>query len=53
MTTRTAFAVASSVFMAVALVAATKHLIVPSVVSAAVAFVLGVLVIRQRDRPQL
>jgi UPF0716 family protein affecting phage T7 exclusion len=48
MTTRSAFAVASSVFMAVALVAATKHLIVPGVVSAVVAFALGVLVIRQQ-----
>jgi Flp pilus assembly protein TadB len=50
MSTRTAFAIAASVFMAVALVAATKHLIVPTVLCAVVALGLGVWVIRRRDR---
>ena len=52
MSTRTASAIASSLFMAVALVAATEHLILPTVVCAVVALALGVLVIRQRDRPK-
>jgi hypothetical protein len=50
MSTRTALAIAASVFMAVALVAATKHLIVPTALCTVVALGLGILVIRQRDR---
>jgi FtsH-binding integral membrane protein len=52
MSMRTALAIASSVVMAVALAAAAKHLIVPTVVCAVVALALGFFVIRQPDRPQ-
>jgi hypothetical protein len=53
MNTRTAVALASSVIMAVALVAASKHLILPTVVCALVALSLGIIAIRQRGRPEL
>jgi hypothetical protein len=53
MSARIALAIASSIVMAVALVAAMKHLIVPTAVCAVVALTLGVLAIRQRDGPPL
>ena len=50
MSTRTAFAIASSLFMAVALAATWKHQIVPAALCAVVALGLGIFVIRQHDR---
>jgi hypothetical protein len=45
MNARTAVALASSVFMAVALVAASKHLILPTAVCMVIALTLGILLI--------